>query len=371
MEPTSSHQPSAVAGKKEKGRRGDSELFYHRVVDNFLPAELFSQVVKTYQGTAFYHKQSDLFDFYQSNELRDAEEYRDFLRAVREEMHTDLRAIEAQTSEEELDLFASCYLPGNYLLPHDDCLEGRVLAFSFYLNSGEGGSAAGGRLVLYGEDGATPRKEITPVANRLVIFEVSSRSFHEVEKSRFTREALTGWLRSSGQRPQSAEMPYEPNRYWIFSKEEMASLVLPERLVAIPLYPELEWARAILDGLEWVPRLNRVYCRALEPAAQVGELGWTEIPLNLIPVDGVPVDTLVVKLEPGGYVLLNDRFNCESSFLVVVSLFGGTICLVDSAGMPREEITAEGVYGTGANVSLYVPPSDHTGYIVAYRMNSE
>ncbi|KAI5189760.1 prolyl 3-hydroxylase /prolyl 3,4-dihydroxylase [Nematocida sp. AWRm77] len=358
------------------GRKEAYAPFYHRVVDNFLPKDLFDTVVKTYKETPFFRKTSDLFDFYQSNELKDVEEHGEFLKAVRREMGTDLGILGKETKNEQMDLFASCYFPKNYLLPHDDCLDGRVLAFSFYLNGEEGGEGEetkGGRLILYAEDGVTPCKKIAPIPNRLVIFEVSSVSYHEVEECFFTREALTGWLRSEGYALQSMHLPYERNKYWFFSKEEIISLDFTESLASIPLYKEEDLAkiRSVLGTLEWVPRLNRLYCNAEEPASNVGELGCTELPLELIPVDGMPVDSIVIKLEKKGYVLLNDLFNTRSSFLVVLSLFPGTIYLIDEAGAPKATITEEGMYGLGANVSIYVPPTEQAGYIIAYRMDKE
>ena len=101
-----------------------------------------------------------------------------------------------------VDLRAYAYRVGHYLLPHADHQEGlaRQLAFAYYLPSPE--PPVGGELELYAcevEDGALarirPASLIEPRANRLVVFDVSDVSLHQVrEVTAGLRISLAGWF---------------------------------------------------------------------------------------------------------------------------------------------------------------------------------
>jgi len=94
------------------------------------------------------------------------------------------------------------YLAGSYLLPHNDLGSGeagRVAAWAYYLLPRE--RSTGGELELFdctlcaGEIVATaPAARIAPIANRLVFFDVSPRSLHQVrEVTEGARVSLSGW----------------------------------------------------------------------------------------------------------------------------------------------------------------------------------
>lgn len=101
-----------------------------------------------------------------------------------------------------VDLRAYAYRPGHYLLPHADHQDGlgRALAFAYYLPSPE--PPIGGELELFAcglEDGALTSTEsarvIEPRANRLVVFDVSDVSLHQVrEVLGGLRISLAGWF---------------------------------------------------------------------------------------------------------------------------------------------------------------------------------
>ncbi len=90
----------------------------------------------------------------------------------------------------KIDMRAYAYRPGHYLLPHTDHQDGlaRLLAYAYYLPSPD--APAGGELELFDVDDeitATPSATlIEPTSNRLVVFEVGTRSLHQV------REVLGG-----------------------------------------------------------------------------------------------------------------------------------------------------------------------------------
>jgi Rps23 Pro-64 3,4-dihydroxylase Tpa1-like proline 4-hydroxylase len=95
-----------------------------------------------------------------------------------------------------IDLFGSIYQDTDHLLPHDDQLAGRKIAFMLYLNDLE--ERDGGALALYGsknKSATTIAKRFIPKAGSLVFFEVSQLSFHTVEEmlTDTQRITLSGW----------------------------------------------------------------------------------------------------------------------------------------------------------------------------------
>ena len=99
------------------------------------------------------------------------------------------------------DLRSYVYVPGSYLLPHADSRAsiGRLVAFAYYLWT-EG--CEGGELELFacemtGDElvSARPVQRLEPRANRLVLFDVTNASLHQVrEVLAGNRVSLTGWF---------------------------------------------------------------------------------------------------------------------------------------------------------------------------------
>lgn len=100
-----------------------------------------------------------------------------------------------------IDSFGSRYWQGSQLLCHDDELEGRRIAFIFYLVPKDWNEKDGGKLELFDVDSqGQPDKivrSITPQWNNFLFFEVSPVSFHQVAEV-FTDEkervAISGWF---------------------------------------------------------------------------------------------------------------------------------------------------------------------------------
>jgi Rps23 Pro-64 3,4-dihydroxylase Tpa1-like proline 4-hydroxylase len=103
------------------------------------------------------------------------------------------------------DMRAYAYRPGHYLLPHTDHQEGlgRALAFAYYLPSPE--PPVGGELELFRctTAGGDPPEIVAtesallvePRGNRLVVFDVSDVSLHQVrEVLGGLRISLAGWF---------------------------------------------------------------------------------------------------------------------------------------------------------------------------------
>jgi Rps23 Pro-64 3,4-dihydroxylase Tpa1-like proline 4-hydroxylase len=97
-----------------------------------------------------------------------------------------------------------CYVIGGYLLPHTDGMRqlGRQIAFAAYLSLD--GQCEGGELELFrcelddaGEiASAVAERTIEHRSNRLVLFDVSERSLHQIrEVTAGSRVSLAGWFR--------------------------------------------------------------------------------------------------------------------------------------------------------------------------------
>ena len=95
---------------------------------------------------------------------------------------------------------AYVYGLGDFLLPHDDQVEGRVIAYSLHLTP-EITKKTGGSLNVFNasKEGKSELIEsIIPKFNSLILFEVSNRSWHQVSEimEDIQRLTVTGWYHS-------------------------------------------------------------------------------------------------------------------------------------------------------------------------------
>ncbi|HLC52212.1 MAG: hypothetical protein A2639_01965 [Candidatus Staskawiczbacteria bacterium RIFCSPHIGHO2_01_FULL_34_27] len=166
---------------------------YLELKDFFIKNKLI-QVLKALSKESFYLKDSDLFTFFQTNDLKSTKNktlhnFRTFLKS--KEFGVYLTSITGKNYSDSIDCFGTIYQDTNYLLPHDDQLEKRKLAYFIYLTNLR--KQDGGSLCLYKNDFVAAK--ITPKLNTFAFFEVSKNSLHEVEevinKRRIT---ITGWF---------------------------------------------------------------------------------------------------------------------------------------------------------------------------------
>ncbi len=180
----------------------DAQPFPHVVIDDLVaPDELPALLaILDDEGVAPY--EGDLFAFdATAPEPKTAE-----LRALRDAFGSALAPSLSRITGKRVtraDLRAYAYRVGHYLLPHSDHQEGlaRVLAFAYYLPTPE--PPRGGELELFrctlGADGdytaTESARRIEPRANRLVVFDVSDVSLHQVrEVLAGLRLSLAGWF---------------------------------------------------------------------------------------------------------------------------------------------------------------------------------
>lgn len=166
--------------------------FNHIVIDHFLTEDEYNKISKIYNGMKFEEKRSDLFHFYQTKELNKMKSLNFFSKKIQQ--HIEILESNNQTAKNDsmtwFNIFASFYREGSYLLCHDDKLDQRKYAFSYYLEDFESGD-----LILFNKTADREVSRLRVKGNRIVIFEVGDFSFHEVAIcSSEGRKAFTGWL---------------------------------------------------------------------------------------------------------------------------------------------------------------------------------
>ncbi len=173
----------------------------HIFLPHFLVQKRYASLKTALLNESFYPKSSDLFDLSQTSDLRTAKQplLRDFQRFLSSsEMHELISAVTDIKTRGQVDAFGSLYTDTDYLLPHDDRLESRKVAFVFYLSTLT--RSDGGELAFFETDRKhNPTKEIKlyrPKENALLLFTVSKRSWHCVREIRkpVKRYAIGGWF---------------------------------------------------------------------------------------------------------------------------------------------------------------------------------
>lgn len=147
------------------------------------------------------HYASDIFAFDASAPEPTTEEMRTLRAGFAEALAPRLSRITGRAVR-RADMRSYAYRPGHYLLPHTDHQDelGRVLAYAYYLPSPT--PPVGGELELFAcradEHGLVDiasARSFAPIANRLVVFEVSPLSLHRVhEVLDGLRISLAGWF---------------------------------------------------------------------------------------------------------------------------------------------------------------------------------
>lgn len=151
----------------------------------------------------------DLYEFFQSDDLVQTKipEFQQFYRFLKQKVLPWM----AKTTGFELDSVSaslSMYCFADFLLPHDDLLTDRKIAFIYYLSPWSGAEEwtekHGGALELFNSKENGPHlpavKKLFPTNNRFVFFEVSDKSFHQVNEVQtidFPRLTVNGWFHGS------------------------------------------------------------------------------------------------------------------------------------------------------------------------------
>lgn len=177
-----------------------SKPFKHVLIKDFLDEKDAKKILKELQKEKFELKESDLFRFKQTKDLKFSkrEILRGFLESLLDKSFLDLLfEIFGKKLSGKIDAFGSLYENTDYLLPHDDRLEKRKIAYIYYLSDLKNGD--GGELLLYNSKNKIPLKigkKLNPKFNSIILFEVSEKSFHSVSEvlKNNKRYAIAGWF---------------------------------------------------------------------------------------------------------------------------------------------------------------------------------
>lgn len=238
-----------------------NEPFNHKILSNAFKPKFARKVrrklLKYYNDSKidFSLKSSDLFSFYQSKDLVSYinkgyriidKVYKIFTKSSFISKFSKLVGYDLAPS---IDIFASAYTNTNYLLCHDDRLESRSIAFIYYLTPENWSSSDGGNLQLFNSSGFKPTSlntQIPPNFNSLAFFEVSDKSFHQVQEvtSNKIRLSLTGWFHRKNGIPRLLT-----SHFTISINEFKARSRLFSRLIN-PIYFQQNTLLAIADHLK-------------------------------------------------------------------------------------------------------------------------
>lgn len=175
--------------------------FPHITLQKFFLEKKISQVAKVLSKETFQEKETDLFKLKQTYDLKGTNnplvhEFYTFFSSPQ-----FIKYVEAITGIKlapTIDMSAFIYASTDYLLPHDDKLEGRKIAYILNLSKNFMPSD-GGELELFDTKNRHPSasaKKIPPTWNTLTLFEVTPHSFHQVREVLSIKERLSigGWF---------------------------------------------------------------------------------------------------------------------------------------------------------------------------------
>jgi len=175
--------------------------FPHLVFDNFVPADQLDALMAALDEEHIARYEGDLFAFEASAPEPASRELAELRVELAHVLGPPLSRITGKPVT-RVDMRAYAYRPGHYLLPHSDHQDGlsRVLAYAYYLPSPD--PPQGGELELYRVELANGEATVTESArmiaaqsNRLVVFDVSEVSLHQVrEVLGGLRISLAGWF---------------------------------------------------------------------------------------------------------------------------------------------------------------------------------
>ena len=172
----------------------------HVIVKDFLDESTLDLVIDALAGLEYDFKESDLFSYWASIELTEIDH--PAINILRDDLGDEIwrkKVAEAFSSKplSSIDMAAYVYGLGDFLLPHDDRVEERIIAYSLHLTP-EITEEMGGSLQIFDieENNSSQLVDsVIPEYNSLIMFEVSKHSWHQVGEilQDIQRLTVTGW----------------------------------------------------------------------------------------------------------------------------------------------------------------------------------
>jgi len=173
--------------------------FPHILLTNFFNEKKLIEVKKELLKETFYDKESDLFFFKETNDLKSSKnpvikEWFSFFNS--KEFKERIGKITG-TKLKKIDAAGMQYPETGYLLPHDDRVSTRKVAYVVYLS--EQSKEDGGMLEFFETKNNRPMrvaKRFAPKFNSLMLFLVSKKSYHQVSEQVKHEQRITigGWF---------------------------------------------------------------------------------------------------------------------------------------------------------------------------------
>ncbi|XP_032374936.1 prolyl 3-hydroxylase OGFOD1 isoform X2 [Etheostoma spectabile] len=353
-------------------RQGDLELdchpFPHCIIKNFLGSETFVEnLQRELLELNFHEKSNDLYKFKQSDDLRKRTD--PHIAGLRAALFGRFRSWLGEVLGVELeptvDISCAKYEYTDVLLCHDDELEGRRVAFILYLVP-PWQISDGGTLDLYTTDShfhpQSIVKSLIPSLNTLVLFEVSSVSFHQVSEV-LTRDkcrlSLSGWFHGPSlerpPRPIEPPVPRSPH----LPRDETLLLEWVN-----PVYLDISYQEQIQEEFEDSSEiqlkdfLKEEKFREVREALQLTQIQWTRRgPPNKRCYEAASLDTLPQCVSACLELLRSE------AFFLLLSNFTGLrlhyLCPADDDDVNKDE-EKEDVLDRKATGSLTESPSANT-----------
>jgi hypothetical protein len=180
----------------------DAKPFSHVIVDGLLPADRVDAMVQAAGSEPFFPNRGEIYEFFGSEQPVHEPDLAAFAEALGSPAGLAAVGTISGLGLDRAEARAYVYKPGHYLLPHLDHQQTlqRKVAYAYYLLVPEDGQ--GGELELFDVElrgktivAAKPSVRIKPQPNRIVLFEVSERSLHQVRETLAgTRLSMAGWF---------------------------------------------------------------------------------------------------------------------------------------------------------------------------------
>ncbi len=171
--------------------------FSYFVLRDVFVTSFARKIQSTLKKQDFFRRDSDLFSFAQTEDLKKTQD------VVLREFYSVLNSLELKQFIFQkmkikafgvIDCAGFLYQQGDYLLPHDDSLETRKIAYIYYL-SPNFSSTDGGSLDLF--SGNNVVTSLVPQFNSLILFPVlPGKSIHRVAEvvAKKKRYSFAGWF---------------------------------------------------------------------------------------------------------------------------------------------------------------------------------
>jgi len=191
--------------KKTSSSFQKKKPFSHVVLYDFFVKEKINTLSEALKKIMYEEKNADLFSFLQSLDLKTIPEpiiQKFVLFYTSQSFQEYIQKLCKTNNLAHADLSAFIYQDGDYLLPHDDRLEKRQIAYVINLSE-KMLKKDGGRLQFFNTKKVKGRvvpvkivKSFIPTYNTLFLFKVSKNSFHQVEEvtSKKQRRSIGGWF---------------------------------------------------------------------------------------------------------------------------------------------------------------------------------